>query len=115
MGEMKDLLKQVNSSLGNFSKESPKEMGGFANFLQAVETKGALDVKTKELIAISLSIASHCHWCIAYHVDAAFKNGAKKEEIIEASWVAVLMGGGPSLMYMQLVEDAINDFGSKKK
>lgn len=115
MGEMKDFLKQINGSLGKFSKENPKEMGSFAKFLQSVESPGVLDVKTKELMAISLSIANHCHWCIAYHVNGALEQGATREEIMEASWVAVLMGGGPSLMYMQLVEEAIDDLASKKK
>ena len=118
MGEMKDLLKQVNSSLPKFSKENPKEMGSFAKFLQSVESPGAIDVKNKELIAIALSVTAHCHWCIAYHVNGALEQGASKEEIMEAAWVAVLMGGGPALMYMQLVEEAIDDFsgsGSGKK
>jgi AhpD family alkylhydroperoxidase len=114
MGEMKDNLKEVNASLGRFSKDYPEQMKGFGGLMQAVEAPGALDSKQKELIAIALSINAHCHWCIAYHVNGALEKGATKEEIIEASWVAVVMGGGPSLMYMQLVEKAIKDFKKKK-
>ena len=110
MGEMKDLLKQANNSLGRFSKEFPKQMEGFGKFMEAVEAPGALDVKHKELIAVALSITAHCHWCIAYHVNGALKAGATRAEIMEAAWVAILMGGGPAVMYTQLVEEALDEF-----
>ena len=38
----------------------------------------------------------------------AFDLGASKEEIIESAHVAVVLGGGPSLMYMKDVYDAID-------
>jgi AhpD family alkylhydroperoxidase len=121
MGEMKDLLNQANDSLARWGKEFPKQMEGFGKFMEAVETPGALDVKQKELMAVALSITAHCHWCIAFHVSGALKAGANRDEVMEAAWVAVLMGGGPAVMYMQLVEEALNDFegaakpASKKK
>ncbi len=114
MENMKDLLKEANDSLGRFSKNWPEHMKGFGAFMQAVESPGALDSKQKELIALALSVNAHCHWCIAYHVNGALEQGANEKEIMEAAWVAVLMGGGPSVMYMQLVEKAIKDFGKKK-
>jgi alkylhydroperoxidase/carboxymuconolactone decarboxylase family protein YurZ len=40
----------------------------------------------------------------------ALKNGAAHKEVMEASWMAVMMGGGPALMYMQLVEEALKEF-----
>ena len=40
----------------------------------------------------------------------AMDMGATVEEIIEASYVAVLMGGAPALMHMSLVHDAIESF-----
>jgi AhpD family alkylhydroperoxidase len=114
MGEMKDLLDEANASLGRWGKEFPKQMEGFGKFMEAVENPGALDVKQKEIMAVALSIAAHCHWCIAFHVDGALKAGASQDEIMEAAWVAVLMGGGPSVMYMQLVEKAIKEFKGSK-
>ncbi len=114
MGEMKDLLNEANDSLGRFSKAWPEQMKGFGAFMQAVESPGALDSKQKELIAVALSINAHCHWCIAYHVSGAMEKGATDKEVMEAAWVAVLMGGGPAVMYMQLVEKAVNEFKKKK-
>ena len=110
MEKMEEIFDTVQLNLKTFSEEYPKEMEAFGKMMHAIEAAGALDVKQKELIAISLSIAHHCKWCIAYHVKMALRNGATKKEIMEASWMAVLMGGGPALMYMQLVEEAVNEF-----
>ena len=113
MDNMKEVFDQVNLNLEKFSKEYPKEMEAFGKLMEAIEAPGVLDVKQKELIAISLSIATHCKWCIAYHVNKALQAGADRKSITEASWMAVLMGGGPSLMYMQLVEQALDEFEKK--
>jgi len=113
MEDMKKLLGEVDKSLKEIGKEYPDFMKAFGGFLGAVEKKGALDVKTKELISIALSVATHCKWCVAYHVKNALEHGATKDEIMETCFVASLMGGGPSLMYTQLVMKAIKDFSKK--
>lgn len=110
MENMNDLLKQANDSMQRFSKEFPEKMKGFGAFMKAVETPGALSVKQKELMSVALAVTAHCHWCIAYHVNGSLEQGASRAEIMESAWMAVLMGGGPALMYMQLVEEAINEF-----
>ena len=78
----------------------------------AVEKPGALDKKTKELMSVSLSIVTHCKWCIAFHVKGALDAGATKDEIMESCFVATLMGGGPALMYTQLAVKALEDLSS---
>ncbi len=113
MDNMKQIADETNESLSKFSKEYPAEMAAFGKMMQAIEAPGELDSKTKELIAIALGIATHCKWCIAFHIGQALKHGATRREITEASWVAVLMGGGPSLMYFQLVEKTLDDFDAK--
>ncbi|MCL4345002.1 MAG: carboxymuconolactone decarboxylase family protein [Candidatus Thermoplasmatota archaeon] len=105
--DMKALLDEFYKSVGEWRKSSPEEMGAFMDFLAKVERPKSLDTKTKELIAVALSVEAHCKWCIAFHTDGAFKAGATEDEIRESAWVAVLMGGGPSLSYMQLVEAAL--------
>ena len=110
MGEYKDLLREIGKSLEKFSKLNPKQMRAFHSLMEHVEGEGVLDKKIKELISIACGIVAHCKRCIAFHVDAALKAGASKEEILEAAWVAVLMGGGPALMYTQCVLEALEDF-----
>ena len=79
-------------------------------FINRVEAEGALSTKTKELISVALSVVQRCDACIAFHVKNAFEAGASKDEIIEACFVAVAMGGGPALAYLRLVLKAIDEF-----
>jgi len=114
MDEAKELLNEVKQSLGKLGKDYPDVMKAFSSFMGEVEEKGALDTKTKEVIAIALSVATRCKWCIAFHVNNALKEGATEQEIMEACFVAALMAGGPALMYTQLVVKAIEEFSEKK-
>lgn len=110
MEDMNKVLDEVNGSLKDLSREYPQQMKAFGAFMHATEDEGKLDHKTKELISIALSVATHCRWCIAFHVKNALDAGATREEIMESCFVAAFMGGGPSLMYAQLVVKALNDF-----
>ncbi|MGM5484245.1 MAG: carboxymuconolactone decarboxylase family protein [Nanobdellota archaeon] len=109
MGEIKDYLNDQGENMKKLKEATPESMKGFHEFMTAVEKDGALDGKTKELIAVALSVKAQCHWCISIHVKNCLDKGATKEEILESSWVAALMGGGPSLMYVKLVQDAIDE------
>lgn len=110
MEDMNKSLEEVNQSLAELGKEYPDLMKTFSGFMGAVEKDGALSKKTKELISIAVSVACKCKWCIAFHVKNALNLGATKEEIMESCFVAALMGGGPALMYTQLVVKAIKDY-----
>jgi AhpD family alkylhydroperoxidase len=66
---------------------------------KAALAAGALDTKTKELIALSIAISKQCQGCIVFHVADCIKAGASDKEITEAIGVAVMMGGGPAVMY----------------
>ena len=60
---------------------------------------GALDSRTKELMALAIAIAAPCEGCIVYHVRAAKKKGASREQVAETIAVAIEMGGGPATVY----------------
>ncbi len=110
MENMKSLLDEVNASIGFLSKEHSEYMAAFGKFMEVVEKDGALPKKTKEIISVALAVIKQCKYCIAFHVHNALEAGATKDEIIEACFVASLMGGGPSLMYTQLVFKALEEF-----
>ncbi len=107
--DMEEKLEKANEWMEKFGENSPEKMGGFGELMEAVESEGALSTKDKELMAIALSIAHECDWCVAFHVNAAMEAGATEDEIIESAWMAVLMGGGPALMHAGLVLDALRD------
>jgi AhpD family alkylhydroperoxidase len=111
--ETSDLLRELDESLTKLNKEWPEQLSAFLGFVQTVEKPGALEAKTKELIALALAINTHCCSCIFFHVKNALEYGATVEEVMEAGWVAVMMGGGPSLTYLKLVQQALDDLSYK--
>lgn len=96
--------------MSKLGKGIPGPMGGFSQLHKATVSAGALDTKTKELIALGIAITIRCDGCIAFHVHDALKAGATKEEIAETIGVAVLMGGGPSVMYGCEAYEAMEQF-----
>jgi AhpD family alkylhydroperoxidase len=102
-----DLTRQVSANLKKLRKDIPDTLQGFSALAQAASRDGALDKKTKELIALALGVAAHCDACIGFHVEALVRLGASRQEVEEALGMAVYMGGGPSLMY---AADAISAF-----
>jgi AhpD family alkylhydroperoxidase len=83
----------------NSDTRYPKVYKTFSAFHQASLSPGALDVRTKELIALSIAVIERCDWCIASHSEAAARAGATRQEAAEAIGVAFLMGGGPATIY----------------
>src|ERR1035437_5037395 len=95
--------KQVLDDLGPLHRELrlkiPDAYAGFRALHQAAFAAGALDVKTKELIAFAIAVSERCDGCIASHSQAAARAGASCEEAAEAIGVTFLMNGGPATIY----------------
>jgi AhpD family alkylhydroperoxidase len=106
---MKEKLQEIMELINELKKDAPEEIQNFFNFMKSVEKDGAISAKNKELINIGLAVAAQCEWCITFHTQNALKLGATKEEIIEAGMQAVLMHGGPALMYMIPLLKAIEE------
>ncbi|NLB10510.1 MAG: carboxymuconolactone decarboxylase family protein [Clostridiaceae bacterium] len=96
---VKDLLKATNQNNVKIAKALPDEMGGFMMMHNAALENGALDPKTKELIALGISISVRCEPCIVSHMESLIALDVTREEIEETIAVALFMGGGPSLVY----------------
>lgn len=90
--------------------EIPEVMAGFGELHSSAVAEGALSTKSKELIALGIAIAVHCDVCIAFHVHDALNAGASRQETMEAIGVAILMGGGPSMVYGCEALEALNEF-----
>ncbi len=98
-GRYREVTDAITRNLAYMRSEVPDVMQGFHALGRAAGRDGALDAKTKELIAIALGVAAHCDGCIGFHVRALARLGATKKELAESLGMAVYMGGGPSLMY----------------
>ncbi|MBN2155930.1 MAG: carboxymuconolactone decarboxylase family protein [Candidatus Lokiarchaeota archaeon] len=104
-------LDEVNDTMQTLGKYFPDIMKSFLTYFQGVDKPGTIDTKTKKLISLAISINEKCSWCVAYYVNKAIEAGATKEEILETSMVAMKMGGGPSLMHIRWVLDALGELG----
>lgn len=71
---------------------------------------GALDQKTKELMALSISIVTKCEPCMEWHLEQAMLAGASDNEIYETIDVAIEMGGGQAGAYARFVLNALAYF-----
>ena len=80
-------------------KAIPDVYAGFRELHHASFAPGALDTKTKELIAVAIGVIEGCDGCIASHAQGAAKAGATKQEAAEAIGVTFLMKGGPATIY----------------
>jgi AhpD family alkylhydroperoxidase len=85
-------------------------MKAFSALHRAAAGSGVLDTKAKELIALAIGVSLRCDSCISFHTHDALGAGATKEEILEVLSVAVMMGGGPSVMYATHVVEAVEQF-----
>jgi AhpD family alkylhydroperoxidase len=89
----------LNTNLEKLAQELPEVMKNFHQLHEAVVSEAALSTKQKELIAVGISVAIRCSYCIANHVTKALQMGAGRKEILEAVSVAMMMGGGPAVAY----------------
>lgn len=81
------------------SKQSPELMSAYLDLACASSKEGALDTKTKELMALAIGIVTRCDGCIASHIQAALKAGVTREEVIDTIGVAIEMGGGTAVVF----------------
>jgi AhpD family alkylhydroperoxidase len=97
---------QILAGVGDLGKLSPDTVRGYMSLSGAGAKTGHLDAKTRELIALAVSISLRCDGCITVHSEAARKLGATKEEIAEALGVAVTVNAGAAIVYSTRTLDA---------
>ncbi|EAR08588.1 carboxymuconolactone decarboxylase family protein [Reinekea blandensis] len=93
-----DSFNAIKGNLRDMRNEIPDVYNAFQEVGKATYKSGALDVKSKELIATAIAIAEKCGPCIGYHVQALKRQNTSREELMEMLEVVVQMGGGPALM-----------------
>ena len=109
-----DFARGLSGEVRNLRSAAPEVMNAFSSLAKSALAQGALDTKTKELIATAISVAIRCDDCIAFHVKAAVERGATREEVLETLGMAIYMGGGPAAMYASHALDAFGQFAGAK-
>lgn len=91
-------------------KHIPEAYDGFRALHSGAMAAGTLDVRTKELIALSIAVSHRCDGCIASHARAAALAGAQPQQAAEAIGVTFLMNGGPGTVYGPRAFDAFMEY-----
>ena len=107
--ESKSLYPKMTKELIDKRKAlAPETMDAWSNFSKTVFKDGALDEKTKHLIAVAVAHVTQCPYCIRSHTKTAMHKGASKEEIMEAIWVAAEMRAGAAYAHAAIALDEMD-------
>ena len=106
MKPKKDLFPQATPEMSKKRAElAPEITSAFRNWNKEVFKSGALDQKTKEIIAVAVAHVTQCPYCIKAHTRTAKLKGATNEELMEAIWVAAEMRAGGAYAHAALALD----------
>ncbi len=93
------ITRDISAYTGEIRKLAPEAMQGFYALAKGASADGALDRKTKELIALAIGVTQRCDGCIGFHAKTLKDLGATRQEIAEVLAMSVYMGGGLAPMY----------------
>lgn len=96
MDKLQEITKRRKAAHSKLLALDSKVYRAFLEMEQAAYTDGALPKKTKELIALGISVVGNCESCMQWHIEQAAKAGATEREVLEAVEVAIEMAGGPA-------------------
>jgi len=103
------LDKNRRKNLGRFLKAMPELAQQLGAQMEEAYQEGAIDTKTKRLMAMALALGAGCRNCVLGQATAALDQGATTEEILETIGVVVSMRGttgvAESLRVIQLLDE----------
>lgn len=98
----------VHPEISRQRRESaPLQYEAFRTFSRQVFSDGAIDAKTKQLIALAVAHVTQCPYCIEGHAKQAARAGVTREEMMEAIWVAAEMRAGAAYAHSAIALEAI--------
>jgi AhpD family alkylhydroperoxidase len=101
------------SDVEAMKEHTPDVVNSFGGVFQKLMKEGALSVREKELIAMSLGMALRCAPCLNLHIEKCLKAGATRAQILEAAAVVVVMQGGPGFTHVPDVIRALDHLENK--
>ena len=104
---LKALTRQRKKAHAKLLKLDSKVYKSFLEMEQAAFSDGILEAKTKELIAVDISVVIDCESCMQWHIEQAAKAGASMREVLEAVEVGIEMGGGPATVSARFALDVM--------
>jgi alkylhydroperoxidase/carboxymuconolactone decarboxylase family protein len=92
-------LSEDLARFGEIAKTNPKNFEFFLRWYTATMEAGALDAKTKKLIALAVAYAIQEPYCIDSYSSACADAGLSPEEMSEAVNVAAVIRGGGTIAH----------------
>jgi AhpD family alkylhydroperoxidase len=108
-----DVQEQLREPARALRRAIPDVYAGYRQMHAAAYAAGALDQKTKELIALAIAVSKECDGCIASHARGAVRTGATESEVADALGVAIAMNGGPGTVYGPRAFAAFREFADE--
>ncbi len=107
------LYPEADDQLARMRRElAPQQLEAFRAFSKQAFADGALDRRTKQLIAVAVAHVTQCPYCIRNHTEAALQAGASGQQIMEAVWVASEMRAGAAYAHSLLALDTLRKSGA---
>lgn len=106
------VLEDMRDPVAQLRQAIPGVFKAYADLHHAAMRDGVLPAKTKELIALAVSVTRECDGCIASHARSAARHGCTADEVAEAMGVAILLNGGPGTVYGPRALEAFAEFAS---
>lgn len=87
------------AKFGSISEYQPELASKFFDYYGEVFKEGALTAREKSLIALAVSHAVQCPYCIDAYTTDCLEKGADEQQMMEAIHVTAAIRGGASLVH----------------
>lgn len=104
-------MENTKAAVTPFAQNNPKMLSAFQALNAAQGANGALDAKTRELIALAVAVTTRYDSCIAAHANAARKAGVTEAELSDALGTAIALNAGAAYVYSLRAMEAHAQFG----
>ncbi|MEX2351781.1 MAG: arsenosugar biosynthesis-associated peroxidase-like protein [Balneolaceae bacterium] len=94
---------------GDVSEYGPELAKKFFSWYNSVFEDGALTAREKSLIALAVSHAVQCPYCIDAYTSDSLERGVTEEQMMEAVHVASAIRGGASLVHGVQMMNRVKD------
>ena len=111
MNSQLEYLDEVTKFVNEFKQELPETFAAQSAFNDAAYKDGALSTRVKRLMALSIAVKAGCPGCITYQLKLAVEAGATRDEVIEATSVAMSMGGTTANAWVWIVVKMMRELG----
>jgi AhpD family alkylhydroperoxidase len=102
-GEIMESRYALEDGMESLKEHLPGVANAFGILRDEATKDGVLSARTKRLMMVAVSVAQRCEPCIRKHVKSAVEMGVSRKEILEATGISILMGGGPAMAYTATV------------